>query len=323
MPGRQDYDAVPRNFIMTANKPTNIAASVRQRLLNKARKDQRPFAELLQYFAMERFLYRLSQSPHAEKFVLKGALMLRAWDFPLPRATMDIDMLGQNFSNEISRVVAQVQDICTTVIQPEDGLEFDENSIVAERITEDADYEGVRVRFIGKLDAARITMQLDIGFGDIIVPGPQRISLHSLLDFPQVDLNGYSMESAIAEKFEAMVKLGELNSRMKDFYDIWLLARFFDFDRENLCLAISETLKQRGTDLPDQITPFSDKFGQNKSQQWLAFRKRLGSEDSPEEFSDVISFIREFLGPVTNDLQSEQHGTGNWPAPGPWQTNER
>ena len=272
---------------------------------------------------MERFLYRLSQSPHAEKFVLKGALMLRAWDFPLPRATMDIDMLGQNFSNEISRVVAQVQNICTTVIQPEDGLEFDENSIIAERITEDADYEGVRVRFIGRLDAARINMQLDIGFGDIIVPGPQRIALHSLLDFPQVDLNGYSMESAIAEKFEAMVKLGELNSRMKDFYDIWLLARFFDFDRKNLCLAISETLKQRGTDLPDQITPFSDKFGQNKSQQWLAFRKRLGSEDSPEEFSDVISFIREFLGPVTNDLQSGQHGTGIWPAPGPWQTNER
>ena len=308
---------------MTTNKPINIAASVRQRLLNKARKDQRPFAELLQYFAMERFLYRLSHSPHAEKFVLKGALMLRAWEFPLPRATMDIDMLGRNFSNEISIVSVQVKDICTTVIQPEDGLEFDENSIIVERITEDADYEGVRVRFVGKLGTTLINMQLDIGFGDIIVPGPQRISLYSLLDFPQVDLNGYSMESAISEKFEAMVKLGELNSRMKDFYDIWLLARFYNFDRENLCHAISETLKQRGTDLPDQITPFSGKFGQNKSQQWLAFRKRLGSEDSPEEFPEIISFIREFLGPVINDLRSGQYGTGIWPAPGPWEKHER
>jgi hypothetical protein len=308
---------------MSSGKPNNIAASVRQRLLDKARRDQRPFAELLQYFAMERFLYRLSHSPHAEKFILKGALMLKAWNFPLPRATMDIDMLGQNFNNEISRVEAQVQDICTTVIQPEDGLEFDENSIIAERITEDADYEGVRVRFVGKLGTARINMQLDIGFGDIIVPGPQRISLHSLLDFPRVALNGYSMESAIAEKFEAMVKLGELNSRMKDFYDIWLLARFYNFDRENLCHAISETLKQRGTDLPEQITPFSDKFGQTKSQQWLAFRKRLGPEDSPEEFLEIISFIREFLGPVIHDLQSGQYETGIWPAPGPWKKHER
>lgn len=209
------------------------------------------------------------------------------------------------------------------MIQPEDGLEFDENSIVAERITEDADYEGVRVRFIGKLDAARINMQLDIGFGDIIVPSPQRISLHSLLDFPQVDLNGYSMESAIAEKFEAMVKLGELNSRMKDFYDIWLLARFFDFDRENLCRAISETFKQRGTDLPVQITPFSDQFGQDKSQQWLTFRKRLGSGESPEDFPEIITFIKQFLGPVINDLQSGQDRTGIWPAPGPWKKHER
>ena len=303
---------------MSAKKPTNISASVRQRLLDKARKDQRPFAELLQYFAMERFLYRLSYSPHAEKFVLKGALMLRAWDFPLPRATMDIDMLGQNFSNEISRVVAQVRDICTTMIQPEDGLEFDENSIIAERITEDADYEGVRVRFAGKLGTARINMQLDIGFGDIIIPGPQRISLESLLDFPPASLTGYSMESAIAEKFEAMVKLGELNSRMKDFYDIWILARQFDFDREYLGHAITETFRQRVTYLPEQITPFSEDFGQQKLQQWVAFRNRLGPGDSQKEFSEIISFIRDFLGPIVKDLRLGRHETGIWVAPGPW-----
>jgi len=307
---------------MTSKKPTNIGASVRQRLLDKARKDQRPFAELLQYFAMERFLYRLSLSPHAAKYVLKGALMLSAWEFPLPRATMDIDMLGRNVSNEIDKIISQVQEICTTAIQPEDGLKFDKTSIQAERITEDADYEGVRVRFVGRLDTARINMQLDLGFGDVIVPGPQMVSLQSLLDFPSADLAGYSMESVIAEKFEAMVKLGELNSRMKDFYDIWMLARLFDFGRNKLCLAVSETLKHRSTELKEEITPFLVHFGQSKTQQWQAFRKRQESEDIPKEFSEIISFIKEFLGPVLKDLQSDRMGTAIWIAPGPWRENE-
>jgi predicted nucleotidyltransferase component of viral defense system len=303
---------------MTTQTPRNIGVSIRQRLLNKARQEQRPFAELLQYFAMERFLYRLSQSSHSNTFLLKGALMLRAWKFPLARATMDIDMLGRESSNAIDIVIGQVRDICTTLVQPDDGLTFDDKSIVAERITEDADYHGVRVRFIGKLDTARINMQLDIGFGDIVVPGPQRISLPSLLDFPAPDLQGYSIESAIAEKFEAMVKLGELNSRMKDFYDIWMLARQFNFDEENLCLAIEKTLRQRGTDLPEQIPAFSDQFAQIKSQQWKAFRKRLGQTDSPENFEVVISLIREFLTPIVKHLRSKHHEAGVWVAPGPW-----
>jgi len=189
--------------------------------------------------------------------------LLRAWQFPLFRPTMDIDMLGQETSNEINVLLEQIRDICLASIEQEDGLRFETKDISAERITEDAEYEGVRVRFIGRLDRARINMQIDIGFGDIIVPGPQRISLPSILDYPSSELQGYSMESSIAEKFEAMLKLGELNSRMKDFYDIWLLARQFNFDQEQLRLAISKTLQRRGTDIPEEISAFSGRYPYN------------------------------------------------------------
>ena len=146
----------------------NIPASVRQRLLNRARSEKRPFNELLQYYAMERFLYRLSQSQHAKRFILKGALMLRVWRSPELRPTMDIDMLGRT-NNEEAAIIAQIQDILAVDVEA-DGLVFDSGSIAAEKITENADYEGIRVRFQGLLDSARIDMQIDIGFGDVVYP---------------------------------------------------------------------------------------------------------------------------------------------------------
>ncbi len=205
----------------------NIPASIRQRLLNKAKDDNRPFNELLQYYAMERFLYRLSVSQHSERFILKGALMLRVWQAPEIRPTMDIDMLGIT-SNSEAEIAAQFTDVLFVDVEP-DGLTFDPETIRTERITEDADYHGIRVRFQGLLDTARINMQIDIGFGDIVHPSPQMSELPTMFGAPAPHMLCYSRESAIAEKLEAMIKLGELNSRMKDFYDTWLLARQFDF----------------------------------------------------------------------------------------------
>jgi len=231
----------------------NISASVKQRLLNRSKTDNRSFNpttqlnvlitiycgyscikntifgaivaklrcrvnELLQYYAMERFLYRLSLSRHAQHYILKGALMLRAWNSPEFRSTMDIDMLGKTL-NEETNIIVQICDILAVEVDP-DGLVFYSESIRTERITEDADYEGIRVRFNGFLGTARISMQIDIGFGDIVYPEPEMAELPCMLDFPAPSLLCYSRESAIAEKFEAMVKLGHLNSRMKDFYDI-------------------------------------------------------------------------------------------------------
>ena len=301
---------------MSPKKPKNIAASVRQRLLNLSKSERRPFQEVLQYYAMERFLYRLSMSPHGGKFVLKGALMLRVWRAPEVRPTMDIDVLGKA-SNEQAAVVRQIQEILAVKVEP-DGIDFDGATVQGERITEDADYAGIRIRFRGMLESARINMQVDVGFGDVVFPEPEHVVLPTLLDFPAPALQGYSRESTIAEKFEAMVSLGELNSRMKDFFDIWLLSRTFDFDGNTLAEAVKRTFDRRGTELPETITAFTPEFSAVKQVQWRAFVRRLGDERSIPDFAVVVSSIASFLSPLAQALHADAPMPDRWPAPGPW-----
>jgi hypothetical protein len=301
---------------MSAKKPKNIAASVHQRLLSRAREDHRPFSELLQYYSMERFLYRLSQSPHFSQYILKGALMLRVWNSPDIRPTMDIDMLGKT-SNEQANITAQIHEILAVEVEP-DGLVFDPVSIHTERITEDANYAGIRVRFIGALDKARVHMQIDIGFGDIVYPGPEEADLPCVLDSPVPRVLCYSRESTIAEKFEAMAKLGELNSRMKDFYDIWLLSRQFNFEGETMAKAIRLTFDYRGTSLPAVVEVFSKAFIDAKQVQWSAFHKRLGQVHVPAMFSEVVNSVSAFLWPITAAILSGTSIPSIWNAPGPW-----
>ena len=301
---------------MTVKSPSNLAASVRQRLLNRAKTDHRPFNELLQYYAMERFLYRLSRSPHAKRFVLKGALMLRAWNSPEFRPTMDIDVLGKT-KNEDANLIAKIKDVIAVEVPP-DGLVFDPDSIRAERITQDADYEGIRLRFKAALDSAKVTIQIDVGFGDVVFPEPQPCTLPTLLDFPPPKLMGYSRESAIAEKFEAMVRHRELNSRMKDFYDVWLLTRQFDFEGKQLGEAIRLTFDKRGVPLPEVIIAFTDSFISDKQVAWTAFRKRLEQESIPESFAEVVAVVDRFLSPVVKAIGTKHHVSGKWRATGPW-----
>ena len=296
--------------------PKNIPASVRQRLLNRAKSDRRPFNELLQYYAMERFLYRLSQSAHADRFILKGALMLRVWRSPDLRPTMDIDILGRT-SNDESDLIAQIRDILAVDVE-EDGLAFDADSIQAERITKDADYDGIRIRFRAGLDSATINMQVDIGFGDVVYPEPEESELPTMLDSPAPRLLCYSRESSIAEKLEAMVKLGVLNSRMKDFYDIWLLSRQFDFDGARLAEAIRLTFNRRGTALPTEIEAFTEPFIDAKQIQWAAFRRRLQQDHVPDSFREVTTVVDGFLAPIVAALSSGRPSPTNWTAPGPW-----
>lgn len=290
----------------------NISASVRQKLLNRARSEQRPFAELLQYYAMERFLYRLSQSDHSQRFILKGALMLRVWHAPEARPTMDIDMLGRT-SNDVTNIIAQISDILALDVDP-DGIRFDTRSIRSEQITEDADYHGIRIRFLGFLDSARINMQIDIGFGDIIHPTPEEHEMPVMLEFAAPILICYTRESAIAEKVQAMVKLGILNSRMKDFYDIWLLSRLFDFGGDRLAQAIRVTFEQRGTPLPDDMVAFHPSFIAEKQVQWTAFRKRLAQPRLPEPFLDIVEHMASFLKPVMVSIRESQQFEKQWSA---------
>lgn len=299
---------------MTAAR--NLSASVHQRLLNRARCDGRPFNELLQYYAMERFLYRLVRSAHSDRFVLKGALMLEVWCSQDVRSTMDIDLLGLT-SNAESDLTDQVRDILGVDVEP-DGLVFDPGTIQTDRITEDTEYEGIRIRFEGTLGTAKVHMQLDIGFGDNVYPEPAMADFPTMLDFPAPRLLCYSRESSIAEKFEAMTKLGMLNSRMKDFFDIWLLSRRFDFDGPELARAIQLTFEKRGTPLPQEIVAFSSPFIKVKEKQWAAFRNRLPQDDVPVSFKEVVASVELFISPVVATLTTGNHSATRWTASGPW-----
>lgn len=303
---------------MIQRRGPDVAASVHQRLLNKARQTNRPFNELLQYFAMERFLYRLSRSVHANQFVLKGALMFIAWRVPVTRPTMDIDLLGIT-DNRVDAIVAVVKDICRQDVEP-DGLVFDAAGVEGERIVEDADYAGVRARFRGTLSTARIAMQLDIGFGDVVVPESETVEYPTILDLPAPHLRGYSRESAVAEKFEAMVKLGVLNSRVKDFFDIWLLSRQFDFDGPTLAQAVSETFTTRGTTLPDEPVALTGDFGNDATRQaqWRAFVRKSRLQDISGRFAEIVEGVAVFLGPITRALAAGESFQGSWKRPGPW-----
>jgi hypothetical protein len=297
-----------------------MAASVHARLAERARKTERPFQELLQYYAMERFLYRLSKSPHSDRFVLKGALMLRAWDAPLARPTRDIDLLGR-LENTLEKLSTVVREVCAVEVEP-DGLVFRLSTIKAERIKEDADYEGVRVRFEGLLGKAKAPMQLDVGFGDVIVPGPEEIDYPTLLDLPAPRLKGYSRETVIAEKFEAMVKLGTLNSRMKDFYDIWQLSRQFDFDGKILAQAVIATFTNRKTTIEVEPVALTARFSESNlaDTQWRAFVRKGKFTHAPRTLAEAVAAIQLFLLPVAQACGAGGSFTLRWTATGPWRT---
>lgn len=297
---------------------SNLAVSVHQRLLNHARATERPFNEILQRFALERFLYRLGHSPYAHRFVLKGALMLTAWQIPSPRPTRDIDLLGR-MENTVEQVVSAVEAICQEPVT-DDGLRFETEDIIGERITETANYAGVRLRFTAYLGNARIPMRIDVGFGDPLVPGSALTRLPAILDFPPPEVQGYSRESAIAEKYQIMVYLGQINSRMKDFYDVWSLATHFRFEGAILAQAISETFESRGTPLSPRPVAFSDAFAVNseKQVQWEAFCRRLHMEDTPATLQEVVQVIAVFLLPVTEALVTGQPFHQRWEPAGGW-----
>jgi predicted nucleotidyltransferase component of viral defense system len=278
-------------------KPANkdLAASVHQRLLNIGRETGRPFNEVLQYFAMERLLYRLSRSHNADSFVLKGALLFRVWDVPDSRATRDIDFLAF-LDNSPESIASIFREVCA--MDDDDGLIFNPDSVAARKIKENADYEGVRVHFRGLLGKARITMQIDIGFGDKVHPDVVQAKYPVILDLPAPSLRMYPPETVVAEKAEAMVHLGNLNGRMKDFYDIWRLSRQFKFDSAVLSEAIRQTFKNRGTEL----MPFNELQAdllENKTleRQWTAFLAKSGVP-GPESFQEVLDQIATFLGPL-------------------------
>jgi len=296
----------------------DVAASVHARLANQARADDRPFQELLQYYGLERFLYRLSKSDYRDRFILKGALMLRVWNAPMTRPTRDIDFLGYT-DNSVESLEDIIRTICALETE-DDGLKFDPQSVRGERIKEDADYEGVRIKFIGLLGRARIPMQLDIAFGDVVYPAIEESAYPSLLGQPEPVLCMYPRETVVAEKFQAMVYLGTINSRMKDFYDLWLLSRRFDFDGAVLGEAISRTFANRETKIDLDPVSFKAEFFEANQPvtQWQAFLKKGPVMDAPSTLAEVAGHLRNFLLPVALAVGQGQRFGRRWEAPGPW-----
>jgi len=289
----------------------NQADSIKAKIRNLAVKEKKPFDYLLMHYFIERLLFRISLSPYADDFILKGGLFLYTIFSKEARATKDIDFLARRITNALEEIKQIFKEICD--ISADDAILYDVNSVTVERIKEDADYEGVRVKLIGYLDKSRHMLQLDIGFGDVVVPKPITMEYPSLLDMERPIIKAYSKESVIAEKFEAMIYLAEANSRMKDFYDVYTLCKTFNFEGRLLYEAVNQTFERRATPLSKMPTVFSDEFSLNKSKQiqWKAFQNRIKTT-TEVEFSLVIETIKIFLSPIYICILEENEFFGRW-----------
>lgn len=299
--------------------PRNIAASVRARLLAGAQERKEDFSLTLQRYAAERFLFRLGESRHRPTFVLKGAMLFALWGGSLYRPTRDLDLTGYT-QNDAGTLIPIVQEICA-VRCPEDGLEFRTETVRAEPIRDEGEYHGFRVKLLAMLEAARINMQIDIGLGDAIQPPPNDVNFPVLLDAPSPHIRAYPQEAVVAEKFHAMISLGERGTRFKDFYDVYTLAQHFQFDGQQLAGAIAATFEQRRTPItPIQSTAVSTaSFSQDaRGTQWRTYLDRNSLPGAPADFSAVGETLTAFLGPVSNALEADQDFTSTWEAGGPW-----
>jgi hypothetical protein len=312
MPRRQRNEALPGVAAVT-KQVVNVAASVRQRLLNLARERKEDFVLLLTKYGLERVLYRISQSKHRDAFVLKGALLFELWTEQRYRPTRDADFLARG-ENSPERWADVFKEICEMRVE-DDGLRFDAATITAERIKEDADYEGIRVKFVGYLENARIPIQIDLGFGDVITPAPIETEIPSLLDGPKARLLAYPRESVVAEKFEAMISLGLANSRMKDLYDVRSLSSDFSFDGASLAEAVKNTFARRETPLP-QVVPlvFTAEFfdDPDKKKQWAAFCNKNRDYVADAQLDAVCTDIASFLTPVLEGLNGKVGTPKKW-----------
>ncbi|MFC5557600.1 nucleotidyl transferase AbiEii/AbiGii toxin family protein [Ureibacillus thermophilus] len=290
----------------------NISASVGERLKNIAKQSGKTFDLILLLYFQERLLYRLSISNYRDKFVLKGGLVLFSLTQFKSRPTKDIDFLARQISNDIQYIKAVFESICTLTAE-EDGVEFDVKGITAERIKEDADYEGVRIKIPASLGRMKKQLQLDIGFGDVIIPKPQEIQYPTLLNMKPPEIRVYSTYSVIAEKFEVMISLSVVNSRMKDFYDIFTLLSTENFDGRVVWEAIFETFQRRGTHLEKEHPVFSPSFAEDESRnkQWKAFLQRTGIKEDLQ-FPFVMEKIRDFLFPVYDSILNEEEYWKMW-----------
>ena len=301
-------------------EPRDVPASIGARLRNLARLREVDFNLVLDRYAAERFLYRLSVSGEVDRFTLKGAALFRVWTEKELRPTRDVDFLADGAADRPT-IHAAIETICA-IPCPEDGVVFDAATLRIRNIRGDQPAGGLRGRLQGSLGVIRLSLQMDIGFGDVITPEREQRNYPTLLDLPAPRLWTYSRETMVAEKIEAMVSLGADNSRVKDLWDIACLARGFAFDGETLRTAIAETFRRRGTSFagerPLALLPsyYEDTA---RAQHWRVLDRQVGPDtDGPARLVDAGEELRRFLGPVCDSLIEESPFTQVWPAGGPW-----
>ena len=295
------------------NQKRNMASSVFERLKNVSIKNGKTLDSILLLYFQERLLYRLSKSSYKDNFLLKGGLFLFSLTQFSSRPTRDIDFLATYISNEIESIERAFKEIFIMNIESDDGVIFLVEQMKTERITEEADYQGLRIKIPAMLGRARHTLQLDIGFGDIVVPKPRTMTFPVLLDMEPPILSTYSIESVIAEKFEAMISLSTLNSRMKDFYDIYILSESNNLEGRVFQEAIAETFDRRKTLIEKDHPIFTVDFYIDVARlnQWSAFLKRTNITDDLS-FEAVMRRIHEFIKPVYEEILHEDEFFAYW-----------
>ena len=287
---------------------SGVAQSVHQKLLNLRDKTGEQFNHLLMRYGLERLLYRLVASGHDQQFVLKGAMLFVLWQDVPGRPTRDIDLLGlgEIDHEQLRRTFA---DACKADVV-EDGLRFDPDSIVTDDIRDDQEYHGIRVRLTAYLGNARLAIQIDVGFGDAVIPAPTTIEYPAILDFPAPRIRAYHPATVVAEKFNAMIVLGMINSRLKDFYDVHVILRNMNIDDQELADAIQATFERRNTPLPNEMPlVFTEDYinDGNKETQWQAFLKRSQLADYDLPFSQIVHDLQQRLWPIVVQIQNKQN----------------
>lgn len=297
---------------MTTPERGGSAESIRHRLRNVLRARGEDVSLGLQRYAAERFLYRLGRSVHRERFVLKGATLFAIWGTTY-RPTRDLDFTAYG-NSEMDAVLGALREICHTP-DDVDALQFEADTITAEPIRDGSEYPGIRVHITAVLGTSRTPIQLDLGFGNAIVPGPDEVEYRSLLGDPPPRIRAYPQESVVAEKLHAMVTLGEQNSRYKDFYDMHTMASAFRFERTTLVAAIRATFERRATPIADETpvalraTFYADDA---RAKQWRAYVTRNGMTGVQQDFASVGERIVAFLQPVWEDLNSSGARRSDW-----------
>jgi len=291
---------------------TNLPASVLQRLKNEARKRNLPFQEILTYYGLERYLYRISKSAYCERFILKGALVMLTWPSKIIRTTRDMDFRAY-VDSDLEAISKTIQEICVVDVEP-DAIRFDAESVRVELIAEHADFPSVRARLVGYIDNVRIHIQIDIGFSDEIKPKPSLVHFPTILDLPAPEIYTYHPETVLSEKVDAIFYHGEMNTRMKDFYDIWVISNDFQIEGGLLVEAMNTTFRNRGTHIEPRLSElFSDDFIKEKSDLWKTFLYGIVEENEvSSDFKTILARIMEFVQPVLDTITSNGQLDKTW-----------